>query len=257
MASNSYSTEALVLRKIALGESDLIVRMMVPDGSLLEAVAKGARKPQGTLSGRIELFNKVRIHCAEGKSLDILKEARLLRGCERLHSDPVYSSAAACIAEFASRTIQPDLAVRRYFDLADAAFDALEGSDEAHLPLIVAAYVFKASSMIGMRPSFAECVLCGEAVAPHGKARISYIDGGNVCDACAVSSETMAVDPNLLLWADALLNSTFAAISEMECDGALSLELLSMASQWALTQPDVRLKSTGSLAGYMAMLCQS
>ena len=257
MASEPYSTEALVLKKTVLGESDLIVRLMDSGGRLVEAVAKGARKPQGTLSGRIELFNRVSIHCAPGKNLDILKEARLLRGCKKLHSDPAYGAAAASVAEFAVRTIQPDLEVRRYFDLADAAFASLDDADMAHLPLIVAAYIFKASSMIGMRPSFARCALCDAPVPPEGKARISYIDGGNVCDDCASMTESMPMDANLLLWAEVLLSSTFAEISSLDCDEALGLELLSMASQWALVQPDVRLKSTNSLAGYLAMLCPS
>lgn len=254
MASNSYSTEALVLRKTSLGESDLIVRMMDSEGRLLEAVAKGARKPTGSLSGRVELFNKVRIHCAEGKSLDILKEARLLRAGKRLHSDPAYGSAASCVAEFASRTIQPELEVRRYFGLADAAFVALDDADPAHLALIVAAYVFKASSMIGMRPSFGRCVLCDAPVVPDSKARISYIDGGNVCESCMQQADSMPVDANLLLWADALLGSTFEEIAAMESDEALSLELLQMAGQWALVQADVRLKSMNSLAEYLSLL---
>lgn len=256
MASSTYSTEALVLRKTALGESDLIVRMMDSEGRLLEAVAKGARKPHGSLSGRVELFNKVSIHCAEGKSLDILKEAKLLRAGNRLHSDPAYGSAASCVAEFAARTIQPELEVRRYFDLTDAAFDALDGADVSHLPAIVAAYIFKASSMIGMRPSFGRCVLCDEPVAPDSPSRISYIDGGNVCEACALQTDSVAIDGNLLLWSEALLSSTFGDISAMEVDGNLSVELMQMAGQWALTQADVRLKSMNSLVEYLSMLYQ-
>lgn len=254
MASSTYSTEALVLRKTNLGESDLIVRMMDAEGRLLEAVAKGARKPNGSLSGRVELFNKVKVHCAQGKNLDILKEARLLRAGKMLHSDPAYGSAASCVAEFAARTIQPELEVRRYFELADAAFAALDGADAEHLPVIVAAYAFKASSMIGMRPSFGHCVLCGAPVAPDSQSRISYIDGGNVCEECMAQVDSVAIDSNLLLWADALLSSTFEQISTMEIDASLSLDLLSMAGQWALTQADVRLKSMNSLAEYLSML---
>ena len=257
MANATYSTEALVLRKTNLGESDLIVRMMGPSGSLIEGVAKGARRPQGSLSGRVELFNRVEVHCAKGRSLDVIKEARLIRAGQNLHVDPAHGAAAACIAEFASRTIQPDLEVRSYFDLTDAAFSAADASDGRMLPLVVAAYVFKASAMMGMRPSFSRCVLCGAELPPDVKSHLSYIDGGFVCDGCAGTSETVAIGSNILLWADMLLRSTFAEILEgtKDAEGDVpTVELLQIADQWAISQAEVRMRSAATLLSYISML---
>lgn len=254
MPGKTYSAEALVLRKVNLGESDLIVRMMDSRGRLLEGVAKGARRPQGSLSGRVELFNRIEVHCASGRNLDVLKEARLVRAGERLHADPAYTSAAACVSEFAGRTIQPELEVPRYFELADAAFAALDAAQPDRLPTIVAAYVFKASAVIGMRPSFGRCVLCGDACAPCGRARLSLADGGHVCEGCAGLVDAMPLDAQLLLWADALLLATFEELSDARYDGAPATDLLHLAAQWALVQADVRLKSSGPLAAYLSML---
>ena len=254
MADKTYSADVLFLRKVNLGESDLIVRMMDSEGRLLEGVAKGARKPQGALSGRVELFNRATVHCARGKSLDVVKEARLLRAGKRLHADPAYTAAASCVAEFASRTIQPDLQVPRYFDLADAAFAAIDDAPADRLAALVAAYVFKASAMIGMRPSFAACVLCGAKAQTGERGRLSIPDGGFVCDACAGTAETVPADTNLLLWADALLMATFGDLAAGEGDDVPSGDLLSLADQWALVQADVRLKSVRSLAAYASML---
>ena len=254
MPGKTYSTEALVLRKVNLGESDLIVRMMDEGGRLLEGVAKGARRPQGSLSGRIELFNRIRVHCASGRNLDVVKEAALLRAGERLHADPAYTSAAACVAEFAGRTIQPDLEVPRYFHLADAAFAALDAADAGRLPAIVAAYVFKASAMIGMRPRFARCVLCGEACTPQGRSRVALADGGFVCEGCAGAVESTLADANLLLWADALLMATFDDLLDERHGEAPGADLLHLAAQWSLAQADVRLKPAGPLAAYLSLL---
>lgn len=252
MASKTYSADALVLRKTNLGESDLIVRMMDSKGRLLEGVAKGARKPQGALSGRVELFNRVKVHCAVGRNLDVVKEARLARSGERLHADPLASSAASCVAEFSSRTIQPDLEVPRYFELTDAAFSAIDAAGEDHLPVMVAAYVFKASAMMGMRPSFSRCVLCGSAAPKAGKIRVSLVDGGFVCDGCASFSETTPVDASLVALADRALMSTFDDLREMPIERVCAIDLLHLSTQWALAQADVRMKSASQLVAYMS-----
>ncbi len=254
MASKTYSAEALVLRKTNLGESDTIVRMMDSQGRLLEGVAKGARRPQGTLSGRLELFNRVKVHCAKGRNLDVVKEARLVRAGARLHADPAATAAASCVAEFAGRTIQPDLEVPRYFELADAAFAAIDSADVPRLPAMVAAYVFKASAMIGMRPSFSTCVLCGRKAPASGKARVSISDGGFVCDECASFSETAPVDAALMAWAECALMSTFAELGVSQVPEPLAIDLLQLAVQWAHVQPDVRLKSASQLVAYMSVL---
>lgn len=253
MAGFTYSCEALVLRKTRLGEADMIVRMIDERGSLLEAIAKGARRPQGSLSGRMELFNRVKVHCAQGKNLDVVKEARLVRAGGRLHSDPAYGSAASCVAEFAGRTIQPELEAPRYFDLTDAAFAALDEAEPRRLPALVAAYVFKASAMLGMKPSFARCVSCGRAVEEGEAARVSYVEGGALCASCAPQAETLAIPSNLLLWADALLASRFRDLLSDKGGETPSGDLLHMADQWALAQADVRLKSIPALAAYASM----
>ncbi|MBQ3328952.1 MAG: recombination protein O N-terminal domain-containing protein, partial [Eggerthellaceae bacterium] len=58
-ASRTYKARGIVLRKTKLGEKDLIVTLLSEDGSLLRAVAKGARKPGGSLAARIDLFRVV------------------------------------------------------------------------------------------------------------------------------------------------------------------------------------------------------
>jgi len=57
MAERTLDAQVVVLRKIKLGESDLILHLMDTSGSALEAIAKGARKPTSAHSARLELFN--------------------------------------------------------------------------------------------------------------------------------------------------------------------------------------------------------
>lgn len=58
MAADTYSLQALVLRKTKLGETDLIVTLLAQDGRQVRAVAKGARKPNSSFASRLEIFRK-------------------------------------------------------------------------------------------------------------------------------------------------------------------------------------------------------
>ena len=76
MAADTYSLQALVLRKTKLGETDLIVTLLAQDGRQVRAVAKGARKPNSSFASRLEIFSEVDLLLVCGKSLDIVKEAK-------------------------------------------------------------------------------------------------------------------------------------------------------------------------------------
>ena len=84
MASRSYSVRALVLRRTKLGESDVICTLLSCDGSQIRAVAKGARKPSSSFASRLEVYSVCDLLLCQGKTLDIVKEARLLEGNEHL-----------------------------------------------------------------------------------------------------------------------------------------------------------------------------
>ena len=80
MAQSTYNARVLVLRKTKLGESDLILSLLAQDGSQIRAVAKGARKPTSQFSSRLELYSQADVLLAQGRTLEIVKEARLIAG---------------------------------------------------------------------------------------------------------------------------------------------------------------------------------
>lgn len=81
MAQPTYSLRALVLRRTKLGESDLILTLLSEDGSQKRAVAKGARRPKSSFAARTEPFCVIDAPVRDrARSLDILKEARLVAG---------------------------------------------------------------------------------------------------------------------------------------------------------------------------------
>ena len=165
MARPTYRARVLVIRKTKLGETDLILTMLAEDGSQLRAVAKGARKPSGAFASRLELFCEADVLLVRGRSLDIVKEARLICGNAQVRESLERASAASVMVELLDRATQPDLPSPKLFPMTHAALAALAAANVAHAPAICAAHLLKTFAFAGVRPTLAECSLCGEPLA--------------------------------------------------------------------------------------------
>ncbi|WP_281623787.1 DNA repair protein RecO [Senegalimassilia anaerobia] len=186
MAQSTYNARVLVLRKTKLGESDLILSLLAQDGSQIRAVAKGARKPTSQFSSRLELYSQADVLLAQGRSLDIVKEARLVAGNAALRESMELAACAAPIVELLDRITQPGLEVPKLFPLTQTGLDVLASADSAHGPAICAAWLLKAFAFLGIRPSLDRCCVCGEPLAcevgssAHQTIAFSCSEGGVV-----------------------------------------------------------------------------
>ncbi|WP_294419639.1 DNA repair protein RecO [uncultured Senegalimassilia sp.] len=252
MAQSTYSARVLVLRKTKLGESDLILSLLAQDGSQIRAVAKGARKPTSQFSSRLELYSQADVLLAQGRSLDIVKEARLIAGNAALRESMELAACAAPIAELLDRITQPGLEVPKLFDLTETALGALASSDPAHGPAMCAAWLLKAFAFLGIRPSLDRCCVCGQPLAcdvggaVHQTVAFSCGEGGVVCDDCRVS-DVAGLAPEALSWSRALLGMRFADIASIEIDQSCVFDVLRLCQTWAQVHASIRLKSLNFL----------
>ncbi len=250
MASESYSARALVLRKTVMGESDLALSLLAEDGSKLRCVAKGARKPSNTFSSRLELYSEVEIHCVKGRSLDIIKEARLINPHAALRTDIAYNTCAAPIAELLDAVSQEDLDAPQLFPMASSAFTHIEHLEPQKALAICAAQLLKTLSVIGFRPSLNRCVHCGNPIDLHAhvpEIALSDIDGGAVCDNCTVFGETRRIARPCAAWVHAFIGMTFDDIAACDIDVATTFETLMFAHQWTRVHVGKTLKSMNFL----------
>ena len=149
MAQPTYDARGIVLRKTKLGESDLILTLLAEDGSQMRAVAKGARKPASSFAARLELYSVVDLLVARGRSLDIVKEARLVESNERLRRDIEHAAGAAPMAELLDRVTQMGLENPRLFALTRTALSSLGRVDPAQVPAVCAAHLLKTLAFAG------------------------------------------------------------------------------------------------------------
>lgn len=235
MASKTYKTRAVVLRKTKLGEKDLVVSLLSQDGSLLRAVAKGARKPGGSYSGRVELFNTIDLLLAKGRSLDVITDARLPQGLTGRSFELVQASSAAPIAELACFIAQEGLEHKRLFALVDSAFARQACADDDTSLKVCAAALWKVLAFSGFTPSFSSCIVCGREADLEGERSVplSIADGGVVCGSCPRPSDAMHVDAITVGWCKALLYSTFDDVSAFNVDAGMLFACMQLARQWS------------------------
>lgn len=245
MVQPTYSQRALVLRRTKLGESDLILTLLAADGSQARAVAKGARKPKSSFAARTEPFCEVDLLCARGRSLDIVKEARLVAAHDGLRAGLEASAAALPMLELLGRVSQPGLPNPRLYPCTEAALAAMDGADDNHRAAMAAAHLLKTLAFSGLRPSLEVCVGCGEMLALEEGARVPFsaIEGGVVCDACRASLETVPVEAATLCWGQYFLTSTFADLAAGPADLSATFAVLHLVQSLVRAHVGSPLKS--------------
>jgi len=157
-------TEAIVLAARPLGDTSKIVVLLTPRRGVVRAVAKGARRPKGRLTGgsvplrRIEALLYVR----EGRELAVLSEAQVVWAPRELGADwRRYLSAGRLLETALAVSAEGDNPGADYHLLLNA-LRLLEGGLDA--PLVRLFYLRQLLANHGLWPELDRCAACGGAV---------------------------------------------------------------------------------------------
>lgn len=183
-----FPSEALVLRAVDFGESDLVVHLLLPGQGRLAAIAKGARRSTRRFPGVLDLFNHLRVEVEQSPrgALARLEHARLVDAFVGLRSDPRRFALACFLLELLDR-LAPEGGARgdleRLFGFARDALATLEGArpDRRTHALLE----LRALAALGLRPELRRCVRCGREIEGAGMVAFHVPEGGAVCAACA------------------------------------------------------------------------
>jgi hypothetical protein len=146
-----YTTDAIVLKRLNLGEADRIVTLYTPEHGKLRAIAKGARRPASRLAGHLELFSLGALQLARGRELDVFEaaavgdsgrladllagdppaaRARTADGFTALHYAAFFSRNADCARALLDAGAEPDAVADNDTDLRPINSAAGSGASE-------------------------------------------------------------------------------------------------------------------------------
>ncbi len=234
-------TVAIVLDTTKLAERDLIVTLLAEDGTLECAVAKGARKGGSRFGAACELYRISDVLLAPGRNLSVMADARLVEGSPILPRDFEVLSACAAIAECVKAASVEGEGEGVVFSLTARALEILaQPLDLAHLKLIVSAFAFKLTAMLGWRVELDFCVGCGSADVRWFDA----MSGGALCSDCAAKVEAAELlGDHRRSWIRALLLCPLAELARAPVAPDDAAWMAHLALAWTRAQLEVGLKS--------------
>jgi DNA repair protein RecO (recombination protein O) len=208
MAGRAYSTEAVVLRSIRLGEADRVLHLYTEAHGRVGAVAKGVRKTMSRFGARLEPLSHVELVLHRGRGeLQTVTAAQLVRSHHDAREDYYRFSVGMVGAEAMLRLFSEEEANERAFTALTRFLDLLDGTphaaDRPTLDPLGLAFQLKLLWLAGYLPHVTACAECGAEREPL----VGYSPraGGAVCERCAPVTEALALATDGVAGIEALL----------------------------------------------------
>jgi DNA repair protein RecO (recombination protein O) len=214
MAGRAYSTEAVVLRSIRLGEADRVLHLYTRARGRVGAVAKGVRKTLSRFGARLEPLSHVELLLHPGRGeLETVTAAQLVHSHRETREDYYRFSVGMIGSEAMLRLFSEEeanerafTALTRFLDLLD---DAPHTADRPALDPLGLAFQLKLLWLSGYLPHLSACAECGEESEPL----VAYSPraGGAVCARCGPGPDTLSLAGEGIAGIEALLAQPLAA----------------------------------------------
>ncbi|MFA5375062.1 MAG: DNA repair protein RecO [Dehalococcoidia bacterium] len=176
-----YKTEAIVLKRIILGEADKILVLYTPNLGKISAIAKGSRRPKSKLSGHLELLTHCRMMLARGQNLDVISQSETISGFMPLRDDLWRTSLALYAAELVDQLTEEHIDNYPVYALLLETLHRLSEGDNGELTLRY--FELHLLAHLGYKPEMHECLRCKAQIQPKEN-YFSISDGGMLCPNC-------------------------------------------------------------------------
>jgi DNA repair protein RecO (recombination protein O) len=213
MAPRTYTTEAVVLRSMRLGEADRVLHLYTLDRGRIGAVAKGVRKTSSRFGGRLEPLSHVELVLHQGKSdLQTVTGVQLVRSHHAARDDYYRLSVGLIGSEAMLRLFSEQEANERAFTAVTRFLDTLDDAPHAAerpaLDPLALSFQLKLLWLSGYLPHLRSCAECGAEDATL----VGYSPraGGAVCGGCAAQAEALGLSGDGIRGIEALLASPLA-----------------------------------------------
>jgi DNA repair protein RecO (recombination protein O) len=177
----NYQTEAIIIKKIKLGEADRILTLYTPHLGKIQAVAKGVRRPRSKMSGHLELLTHSLVSLARGRNLDTITGSQTINSFLPIKSDLKLTSYALYAIELVNQFAAEDVEDYPIFQLLlETMHNLTRGGDNE---MVLRYFELHLLNEVGYRPQLEQCVSCH---SPLKDATNSFCPGagGLLCPTC-------------------------------------------------------------------------
>jgi DNA repair protein RecO (recombination protein O) len=206
----AQSSDAIVLRCRAYGESDKIVTFLTQDAGKLTGIAKGAKNSRRRFANCLDPFCKVRVHfrARTGATMVFMDSCDLLEPAGRL-SDPSKFAYGSYLIELVDQLTAEGQPVSDLFGLLAEALDELGRSPAT--AAFLRAFELRLLHCAGYGPQLQNCERCSRAIKVTERAFLDPIQGSIVCATCGGrETGSIAIAGGTLAALDALRTAPLA-----------------------------------------------
>src|SRR5436309_3841332 len=236
----SYCTEAIILKRTDLAESDRIVTLFTPGKGKYHAIAKGTRRPVSKLAGHLELLSRSQLQLALGRNLDIVTQAEGIENFLHVRSDLWHMTCGFYLAELVDRFLEERTPHHEVYNLLLEALrfldaDAVEieqqraegtltaGQEHGRTQLLLRHFEIYLLSYIGYEPVLRTCAHCSAELQPVENGFTPAL-GGALCPNCS-HLWVQPLSMNALKVLRLLQRTEWAKMPRLRLDGRLHNEL--------------------------------
>jgi DNA repair protein RecO (recombination protein O) len=241
-----YRTEGVVLRRSDLGETDRILTLYTQHYGKIRIAAKGVRKPTSHKAGHVELFTRVDVLVARGRTLDVLTQAQMLDAFLPLRGGLVETTYAAHIVELLDAfTEEGDTSPALYTLLVNGLSWLCQTNNLARTARY---YELRLLELAGYRPELVYCVVCGRRVEAEDQF-YSAREGGVICPACGQArTHAHPISLNALKVLRYLQTRPFEVVEQLGISIPVQVEIENLMLATLTYYLERRLKSASFLA---------
>ena len=218
-----YKTEAIILKRMNLGEADRILTLYSPNLGKFRAIAKGVRRPKSKMGGHLELLCHSALMLARGQNLDIITQSQTIDSFPHLRDDLWRASIAFYAAELVEQFTAEHV---ENYPLYRLFLNTLRWLGEAQDTEVTLRYFeLKLLTHLGYKPELDRCLGCNASIEPTTNF-FSSSGGGVLCPQCR-EREPLArpISLNALKVMRFLGKSDYATASKLKLSAELSREL--------------------------------
>jgi len=223
-AHASVKTRALLVRRVAYGESDLILTLLTEELGKVSALARGARRSQRRFAGALEPMHTLRVALDERTTSDLymLREASIDQARSELTNSLEALDAAGRALSWLARACVAKTPEPAAWRAISDFLDELDTRSEPRAPRrALAEFGVHLLRALGWALDFEHCVRCGKTCDAGQAAFVDAASGGLICRACGGARQKL--DGALRARLAALTHSPNGSLDDCDVDAALSL----------------------------------
>jgi DNA repair protein RecO (recombination protein O) len=240
----TYQTEAIIIKKIKLGEADRILTLYTTHPGKVRAVAKGVRRPRSKLSGHLELLTHSMVSLTRGRNLDTIIGSQTINSFLTLKSDLELTSYALYATELVDQFTADNVENPPLFQLLLETMKRLcQGGDNE---LVLRYFELHLLNLVGYRPQLQQCVSCKSALESTINSFCPGA-GGMLCPNCRQHKLTYSISVNGQKMLRILQSNEYHTVSQLEMNRELSGEIEGVMRNYLKYLLEREVKSTAWL----------